>query len=130
MGVLETLDDYEEPIAYDLICLGLRLRWLGTPQLTWGDLLAIIRQGPNTTALFRALNPEDHLWGLPELLLAEIADGERAAVWQRGGGKRKDRPEPIPRPGVGQKETQTYGKDALPLDEMAAWLGWTTEEMN
>lgn len=120
-----TLDEYAEPIAYDLIRLGLRLRDVGSPDFSWADLYVVIRQSPRDSALFRAMNPDDHEWDLPSLLLAEIADGVNVGNWQRGGGKRRDYPKPIPRPGV-EPDSKTYGKGAIPIDEMAEWLGWTT----
>lgn len=69
------------------------------------------------------MNPDAADWGLPESLLAEVADALRVANWQRGQGKRADYPKPIPRPGV-KAEAKTYGRDALPIDQMAEWLGW------
>lgn len=117
------LDEYAEPIAYDLLGLGLRLRDLGSDRFSWADLYAVIRQTPPGSALGRSLNP-DHVWDLKALLLAEIADALNVANWQRSGQPRRDYPKPIPRPGV-EPTTTTYGKGALPYDEMAEWLGWT-----
>lgn len=72
-------------------------------------------------------NPDTHLWSLTEFLLAEVADAVRIANWQRGSGARRDYPKPIPRPGVEpDRDSKTYRGDALPLEDMAAWLGWTT----
>lgn len=88
-------------------------------------MFTVVRQSPRSSALFRAMHPEEHEWNLPELLLAEIADAVRVANWQRGEGKRADYPKPIPRPGVKAAST-TYGKDAIPISDMAEWLGWTT----
>lgn len=127
LSVLLTLDnpEHREAIEYDLIALGLRLRDVGTERLSWGDLYAVLRHSPRSSALFRALHPDDHEWTLPALLLAEVADAARVANWQRGSGKKADYPKPIPRPGV-VPESLTYGKGAIPIDEMADWLGWTT----
>jgi hypothetical protein len=86
----------------------------------------IISQTPrdlNTSALHRALNPNDADWGLSDLLLAEVADSLRVANWQRGGGKKRDYPKPIPRPGV-EPDTKVIGKGAIPLDQMDEFLGW------
>lgn len=99
---------------------------MGSARFTWGDLFAVIRQSSRDTALFRSVNPETHEWGLLELLVAEGTDAARVANWQRGNGKKSDYPKPIPRPGVKQPETHTYGKGAIPIDEMAEWLGWDT----
>ena len=70
------------------------------------------------------MNPDDWQWTLDNLLLAEIADGVNVSNWQRGSGKKREYPKPIPRPGVTSPET-TYGKGAIPIDDMADWLGWT-----
>ncbi len=74
-------------------------------------------------------------WGLSEHLMALLIDEIRALRWEfeRVNFKGKTRPpNPLPRPGVSKPEEKTtYGGGAsvLPIDEMAAWLGWaqTTE---
>lgn len=111
-------------MAYDLIGMGLRLRDVGSPEFSWGDLWIVLRQSGRDTALYRAMNPDDHEWTVPALLLAEIADGVNVGNWQRGSGKKRDYPKPIPRPGV-VPDAQVYGgkSSALPIDEMAEWLG-------
>lgn len=70
------------------------------------------------------MHPEDAAWSLTDLLLAEVADALRIANWQRGSGKRSEFPKPIPRPGV-EPDAKTYGREAIPIDRMAEWLGWT-----
>ena len=85
----------------------------------------IVYLPPDSATMRAVLGPPDP-WGLAEHLLAVIADALHGANWQRGGGKGK-RPKPIPRPGVGPEtdEERIGGHDsALPLDEMAEWLGW------
>lgn len=126
-SLLVTLDvaEYREAVEYDLIALGLRLRDVGSEALSWGDVYTVLRQSPRSSALFRAMNPDEHEWSLSNLLLGEVADAVRVANWQRGSGKKGDYPKPIPRPGV-QKTDETYGKTAIPMDEMAEFLGWTT----
>jgi hypothetical protein len=124
VSLLALLDEYQEAVEFDLIALGLRLRNVGSEDFSWRDLLVVIRQSSPESALFRALNPKDFQWGLSELLLAEIADAANVANWQRGGGKRRDYPKPIPRPGV-EPDEQKYGAKPIPIDEMAEWLGWT-----
>ncbi|MFE9497264.1 hypothetical protein [Streptomyces collinus] len=122
LGLLSLMDKHEEAIAYDCITLGLRLRNVGSEDFSWGDLLAIVRQSPRSSALFRAQHPEEAVWGHQEQLLALIADTLAAANWQRAQGKKKDYPKPIPRPGVeGDKK---FGNEAVSIDEMASWLGW------
>ena len=69
------------------------------------------------------MNPEEWEWGLAEQLLAQVADMVTVANWQRGAGKKRDYPKPIPRPGV-ESGDKTYGKKPLPIDAMKKWLGW------
>lgn len=122
LGLLNLVEKHEEAIAYDCITLGLRLRNIGTEDFTWGDLLAIVRQSPRSSALFRAQYPDESVWGHQEQLLALIADNLAAANWQRAQGKKQDYPKPIPRPGV--EQDNKFGSEALTIDEMASWLGW------
>lgn len=122
IGLLGFIEKYGEAIEYDCITLGLRLRNVGTDDFTWGDLLAIVQQSPRSSALGRALHPDESVWGMQEQLLALIADYISVGNWQRSQGKKKDYPKPIPRPGV--EQDKKFGADALPMDEMASWLGW------
>ncbi|MFK0057999.1 hypothetical protein ACIQTN_02020 [Streptomyces werraensis] len=122
LGLLDLIDKHEEALAYDCLTLGLRLRNVGTDDFTWGDLLAIVRQSPRSSALYRAMHPEEAEWGMQEQLLAYCADLLAAGNWQRGQGKAKDYPKPIPRPGI--ETDKRFGKDAISIDEMADWLGW------
>lgn len=46
------------------------------------------------------MHGEDMRWGLSEHLIAVAIDVLNMANWQRGGGRRSNRPKPIPRPGV------------------------------
>lgn len=88
--------------------------------------MVILREAPEGSAFFRSYYGEEAAWSPDRQLLAAAVDVLNIANWQRGGGKRKDFPQPIPRPGVGP-ERSTYGDkaSAIPIDEMAAWLGWT-----
>ncbi|MEU3599894.1 hypothetical protein ABZ714_14380 [Streptomyces sp. NPDC006798] len=123
--LLDLIGKYEEPLAYDCLALGLRLRNVGrTDDFTWGDLLAIVRQSPRSSAFYRATNPDEASgWGLQEHLLAWVADLIAVSNWQRGQGKKKDYPKPIPRPGV-ETPDKKFGQEAIPMDDMKAWLGW------
>jgi hypothetical protein len=115
-------------LQYDLIALGLRLRWLGTDRLTWSDLLAVVRQSRRGTALFRAVAGDEGEWDVKAHLLAGVFDLLAAANWQRGGDESAKKPERLPRPGVTKQpegETLARGK-AVSVEEMNARLGWTT----
>lgn len=72
----------------------------------------------------------DAAWGLPEQLAASIADSLNWLVWAKtpDAAKNRNRPKPIPRPGVKPPtDTTRYGGRPVPIDEMAARLGWAPD---
>lgn len=70
--------------------------------------------------LYAAMNPEDDTsWTVTDYLLAMVADNTQFRLWQAAGGKGR-KPKPVPRPG----DTKKYKGDALPVSDMADWLGW------
>lgn len=119
------IEAHRTPLEYDLIALGLRLRDLGTADLTWSDLWAICKHSPPGSALARALNPADE-WRLGELLLADIADSLRWIQWsktraaQRAGARP---PRRIPRPGV-EDDREHIGTTVMSIEDMDRFLGW------
>lgn len=101
--------------------MGLRLSDLGTPRLSWRDLLVIVNQSPPGSALWRskaAAEDVDPAWGLQEQLLAGIFDVLRIGNWQRGGGKGQ-KPRLMPRPGV--ESGRVIGSDPIPISEFDHW---------
>lgn len=92
-------------------------------------LLDYIESLSPQAALWRAIEP-DVVWDLQAMLTALLIDEIRVLRWEfeRVNFKGKTRPpEPLPRPGVAKPEDKTVfggGASALPMDEMAAWLGW------
>ena len=57
--------------------------------------------------MWRSMHGEEAVWTLDRHLAALTVDQLAVANWQRGTGKRKDRPKPIPRPGVKSGVTRT-----------------------
>lgn len=128
-GLLDIVEEHPDAIEYDLIALGLRLRWLDGETFDFADLAAIVRAAPPTSALYRAQYGEEAAWQLPEHLLAAMTDSLHWLVWaqSKDGQKNRNKPRPVPRPGLEEEtERTTYsGKEsAVPLEEMADWLGW------
>lgn len=120
-GLCDLVDEFPEAVEYDVLRHGHRLRDLGSDRLTWRDLRIILsQQKPSESALWMEQNP-DHMWGLPEFLLADVADTLHALFWAKtkDGAKNRNRPKPIERPG---RRPERMGKKPLPLDEMAVWL--------
>ena len=92
--------------------------------ISWADFRDIVKYQPNTSALYRALHPDEALWGLSDHLLAVIADAVIAGNWMqsRDGQKNRNRPKPIQRPGV--EQDKKYGGKAESIDTIRDWLGW------
>lgn len=106
--------------------LGLGYRVADVPAvLSWADLRDIVMFQPATSALHRAMNPEESPWGLSEHLLAVLADAVIAGNWMQSkdGQKNRNRPKPIPRPGV-VPEHKKFGGKAESIDTIRDWLGW------
>lgn len=123
-GLCAELDEHAEAIEYDLIALGLRLDDLGTPALSWRDLLVVLRNAPPGSAYARALG-EDTQWTLTDHLLAAVIDSLETANWQRQGKPHAPRPARVPRPGT-KAATTTFGHDPIPISQFDAW--WYGEE--
>jgi hypothetical protein len=71
------------------------------------------------------MNPEESPWGLSEHLLAVVADAVIAGNWMssRDGQKNRNRPKPIPRPGL-EPTDKKFGGKAESIDSIRGWLGW------
>jgi hypothetical protein len=125
-GLVLLIEEHGPAIEYDLIKLGLRLRHLGSDALSWRDLLVIVQHSERGAALHRAMNPDDSMWGLSEHLLAVVADAVITGNWMssRDGQKNRNRPKPIPRPGV-VPESKKFGGQAESIDTIRDWLGWS-----
>lgn len=124
-GLAGILKDHGKAIEFELIRLGLRLAWLGTPALSWRDLLVIVEQLPPGSALHRSMDPEGSLWTVETHLLAGIFDVLAIANWQRAGGAERDRPTPLPRPGLPEDPgTETWTGKPVSIEEMNEKLGW------
>lgn len=69
---------------------------------------------PPESALKRELNDG---WTNSEMLLAELVDTFRLNLWTKtkDGSKNRNRPKPIPRPGVVQPKQRAGKKDVLKL---------------
>lgn len=122
LSLCRLLDEHGEAIEYDLIQFGLRLEWLGTPALSWRDLLVIVRgRGPQSRLSF-AMDGEQVLWTQTDYLLAAVIDVLQEANWQRAGKPNAPRPKRVARPGVKDDEgTKKYGRDPIPISEFNDW---------
>lgn len=72
-GLRRVLDEYAEPINYDLRSNGWPgVDWIGTDQLSWWDLKTFLTWIPRDgkSAWHRAINPDNHVWSDPAVYLA------------------------------------------------------------
>lgn len=107
----------------------MRLRQLGSPELSWRDLLVIVREAPRDSPISRAVAPELSAWGLPEELLAQIVHAVQVLAWQGTEDAQKRRtgtyPRPIPRPGLPadeSRETKRLGSGPVPIHELEMFI--------
>lgn len=119
LSLLALIDEHGEALEFDLIALGLRMRDCPSPEFNWRDLFVVCRYLGRDSKLYASMNPDDDTsWGVAEYLLATVVDNGNARLWQAAGGKGR-KPKPVTRPG----DVKKYGGDALPVADMAEWLG-------
>ena len=123
-GLLTLLREFRGALNYDLIRLGYRVGDVPAV-LSWADLRDVVTHQAADSALHRAMHPDAAPWGLPEHLLAVIADAVTVGNWMqsRDGQKNRNRPKPIPRPGI-VPENKKFGGKAESIDTIRDWLGW------
>lgn len=123
LGLLDILRDFRGALNCDLIAHGYRVQDVPSV-LSWADLRDIVTHQPATSALSRAMHPDDAQWGLTEHLLAVIADAVITGNWMqsRDGQKNRNRPKQIPRPGV--VADKRFGGQAEDINTIREWLGW------
>ena len=129
IGLSALLEEHGEAIEADLLREGYRLRWLDSPaqDFNWRDLFVLVKTTTRDSMLFRSMHGDDEAeWGLTEQLLAMSVDTQNVMVWMKTKDAQrnppKNRPKPIPRPGV-EPERDKIGGDKLPVAEMMDWLG-------
>ena len=123
LSLVALIEAHPQAVKADLIDRGLRLRDLGTDALSWDDLNAIVECLPPDSAVARAANPQ-WMWGLPEMLLADVVDSLRWLAWAktRDGQRNRNRPKPVPRPGIAEPER--IGDAPVSIADMNEFLGW------
>lgn len=113
-------------MEFDLLSMGKRIEDLGTRALSWRDLSVISRwSDPHTSALFRAVSPEESMWSLSTQLQASTVDLLSRLWWAKtknAGKASNPMPHPIPRPGFHrQRDTSAMRRgDAMTVEEFDA----------
>lgn len=131
--LLGVLAEHRGPFAADM------MRYYGIPlsrareHVQLWELAAMAKHLPRDSATQLAVDPESSAWGLNEQLLALVADYLAWLQWAKteDGSKNRNRPRPIPRPGVEDesREVRTFGSDPVALDALDEFLGWATERV-
>lgn len=121
--MLAFIDEHREPVAYELIRLGLRLRDLPSPGLTYGDVIAIIRQSPPDSAIGRAMGPEARHTTEAELLRS-VEYSLRVLTWMKTKDGSKGRRPPQPLTFQWEKPERAFDFDVMSADEADTFLGW------
>lgn len=92
----------------------------------------LIQHLPRESALAREIHGEAADWGLSEHLLAAAVDHLAVGNWMFASahaerGRSPDRPKPVPRPGLGEADTEG-AKEPEPAgpEEIAAFFGATS----
>jgi hypothetical protein len=107
----------------ELIRHGERLRWMGTPRLSWRDVWVICTSAEPKSRLAVALNPR-MAWDTTDYLLATIADAQRWLVWSKtkDAARKRNQPKPIPRPGEEKDNGRVSDVRPMTVDQMKAFL--------
>lgn len=109
-----------EALQADLIKAGMRLRNFPSEEHTWGDLKIFIRHLDVHTSLYGVVYPDNSGWDRQNLLLANISDSLTWLQWAKtkDGRKGRNRPKPIPRPGVQAVRSAGSKVPAAPLSQI------------
>lgn len=117
-----TVSHQRQALAADLINKGMRLRHFPSEDHSWSDLTAIIKHLDVHSALYAVIYPDRAGWDRQNMLLANIADSLVWLQWAqtKDGKKGRNRPRPIPRPGVVDEQPKGAKVKAAPLSKLKA----------
>lgn len=97
--------------------------------LPWSALGSFLKYLDPSSATVRDIDPEISTWSTTyqtNLMLADVIDylGQLCAILIKVNGGHPRKTKPYPRPGDKKKSQKTFGgkKDAMPADEMRAWI--------
>lgn len=104
----------------DLIDKGLRLRNCPNVDFDWHDLKVIVAYSSVHSRLYSAWQPDAAGWDTQTMLLAFIADLLNWRNWTLTpeGSKNRNRPKPIPRPGVKAPRSEGSRPQASKLSDI------------
>lgn len=121
-GLYEFVTKHGEAVEYDCLVNGYRLEEVGV-SFSWRHLARLVTRwgGLAGTATFRSVQGYEG-WSAEAQLLAVVADVLNVSDYHRvkiGGAKSVRRPQPLERP---WDRPERFGSDAMPWDEVDAWM--------
>jgi Family of unknown function (DUF5361) len=93
-------------------------------RVTWRAVLMALQHSRRESAVARVVGGQRVSWGANEHLLAVAVDLLQVLVWMQStdGQKNRNRPKPLPRPGVEPVGDRRFGDAQMTVDEAKAWL--------
>lgn len=116
-------------IEADLLVRGFVRSQIGTRELPWSAVMAMVQHTRHGSALWNEIHGEAGRWSELEHLAAIIADYAALTAWLNSDTSKTKRPPPIPRPGDARKQpTESFGSalTAVPQDQF--WDLWNANE--
>lgn len=107
------IDNHRDDLENELISRGVRLRWLGSPLLSWRDVYIIATHAKPGSPLARALDPS-LAWTQTDYWLQSIEYSLRWLVWAKtkDGQKGRKKPKPVTPP-EGKTNKRKPGKSGV-----------------
>lgn len=108
-GLLTLSREEWQAIEADLLAKGKTRSQIGTPELPWTALVAMVKFSPPGSALYIATHGDP--WTYTDHLLADLSDFAAWLAWSKSKAAQQNRDQPKPRPRPGQKrdDGQTFG---------------------
>lgn len=129
-GLLELVAEHREAIEYELLDRGYGYEDIGTRNLSWGDLRTLVQRWQHLPGNAFAESLVGHaVWSVEAQLIAGLIDVTSVSNYylaKSAGARSPKKPKPIPRPW--DAKPQTFGKGAIPFDEIDAWISTTIRE--
>ena len=100
-AVLWLIDNHGDELEYELLKVGVRLRWLGRSLLSWNDIYLIVANSEPGTPLAKALDKR-MVWKPIDFWMRSIEYSLRWLVWAKtkDGQKGRRKPKPMQPPGT------------------------------
>jgi hypothetical protein len=130
LSLAALVEEHSGAVKADLLRAGYRLRWLDDPSrdFNWDDVYVLVSTAEHGSATYRAVHGDEETeWTLANHLLAMVVENTSLNLWMKTKdatrSNPRDRPKPIPRPGVVDDSKKVIGGDVLEFHAMIEFLG-------